>query len=117
MALCLAGGILASSQFEIRPGYLLALIGLLATAAALTIRLPVIASVLLAGAIFLCGAALRQSEHLYFPSDHVGLFSADEPRLGQFKLRLIDEPHLFIGSLAQLWRYRPSRLPRWKWRP
>ena len=94
-------GILLHSTFPADPDRLLLTLATTAFAAAFALRRRFINSALLGAAIILCGVGVAQREELQYPSNNIGLFSGDEPRLAEVELRLIDEPQIVTSTFGQ----------------
>ena len=94
-------GILLHQSIPAKPQILLITIAATAIASGLTLRRQHLSTLLLGTAIILCGIAIAAREQFQYPSNHIALFSSDEPRLAQVELRLLDEPPITTPSFGQ----------------
>jgi competence protein ComEC len=110
LTLLLAAGISIHPLLPHNAAALLAMTGVIAALAAVTLQRRIIGSAFLTVSIVLCGAALAQREHFQYPATQIGLFAGDEPRLADVQLRLLDEPQIIASSFGQVRPLPPKQV-------
>jgi competence protein ComEC len=53
-------------------------------------------------AIFFCGLASAQLREFYFPQNHIGQYTPEDPRLVRLELRIAETPRIFADSFTHL---------------
>jgi competence protein ComEC len=100
LSLCLAAGIALHERAPVELRWLIVIVAMLALAALCTLHRRYLSSALLAAAVVGCGVGIARVEHFQFRSNQIGLFAADEPHFGWFRLRVIDEPRILPSPVT-----------------
>jgi competence protein ComEC len=101
--LFLIAGILCNEIVPPRPLVWLGLVAALLLIALWRLRDGFFCTVCLAAAIFLIGAAAGQLAMLFFPADHISLFTGSADRLADLEMRILEPPRLTGETSATRW--------------
>jgi competence protein ComEC len=101
MILVLIAGILAHGELVPKPMLWLAAIALLFGIAIWQLRRAAICCTCLAAAVFLVGTASSQLDALFFPENHISLFTSGADHLADLELRIVDTPRISVAADAR----------------